>query len=375
MEQVARSERKSASSRRKLPVALVVSATLVIAALAVFAFAVSGPVSARAPEGASSARLAADLVAGSVAAPTAAASSVIAKCHVGDNPVGVAYDPLNHYIYVADNGPGDGSGGAITVLKASCHVVATISLTALSFTPYGVAYDPSTHNVLVSDDDYGYVFVLSGTSIVNVLTGFCEPQAMTWDAQASAMLVMDYCNQVDAIYGNTQSGVDTGAISSFCDASSVLDAAGYVWVGDQCAPYTVDLFDPATFALVGHFTISTAPGALAWDPVNDTVLVGSEFGNTMHLLDPATVALHTYVNTTFPLGQLLATGSILYSPTTHAMYVSDRAGSDVWKISSSGKVHHDFIASGAGLEFMTYDAATSYIYVCGYYTNTVYQIQ
>jgi DNA-binding beta-propeller fold protein YncE len=375
MEQVARSEREKASRRRKLRVALVVSATLVIAALAVFAFAASGPVSARASGGSSSPRPTADLAGGSLTASTAAVSSVIAKCHVGDNPVGIAYDPLNHYVYVADNGPGGGTGGAITILKASCHVVATIALTSVSFTPYGVAYDPSTHNVLVSDDDYGYVFVLSGTSIVDVLTGFCSPQAMTWDAQADAMLVVDPCNAVDAIYGNTQQGVDTGAISSVCDASSVLDAAGYIWVTDECAPYTVDLFNPVTFALVGHFTISTEPQALAWDPVNDTVLVGSAFGNTMHVLDPASVALNTYINTTFPLGKLLGTGSILYSPTTHAIYVSDRAGSDVWKISSSGKVHHDFIASSADLEFMTYDVATTHIYVCGYNTNTVYQIQ
>ncbi len=304
---------------------------------------------------------------------TAASGAVSARCLVGENPEQVAYDPIDHYVYVADNGPGGGLDGAITILQSPCHVVATIPLSYASATPFGVAYEPSVHEVLVSENNYGQVFVLAGTTIKNVLSGLCSPGMMTWDAQAKAMLIADGCGYVDAIFGDTSLGVDSGAIS-VCNAAAVLDAAGYIWVADQCAPYQVSLYDPETFAYIGAFTISTPPEALAYDPVDGTVLVGSAFSSVMHVLYPSTVALHTYLNTTFSLGKLLGAGDIIYSPATHDMYVSGRAGSDVWKITSAGKFQSVFLGTDATPQFMAYDPATQDIYVTGWSTDTVYVI-
>jgi hypothetical protein len=362
-------QREEAESYRRNRAASVAAAVPVIVAFAVVAFALTGLAAAQTGTAHASPRSAHDLSGGTVGAVSPAGSSVSARCLVGDNPEGVAYDPSDHDVYVADYAPGD---GGISILKAPCTLITTIHLS--SGTPYGAAYDPSTHDIMVSDPSMDAVYVLQGTSIVTILDGFCSPSSMTWDAPADALLVVDSWCGVDAIYGNTQTGVEVPAIND-CSAAAALVADGYVWVADQCGtPYSVDVFDASTFASVGSFSISTVPGALAWDPVNDTVLVGSLYGNTMHVLEPATVALHTYVNSTFALGKLLGTTSILYSPTTHDMYVSGRAGSDIWTISSAGVSHSVAVGSGADLQFMSYDAATHHIYVTGWATNTVYVI-
>ncbi len=369
MRAISRPQREIDESYRRRRAASAAVSVIVLVAFAVAAFALAGVASAQPGTSAPSSTAAVGIVGPAVGAIVPSGSAVSASCLVGNNPEGVAYDPSDHDVYVADSESGD---GGISILKAPCTVIATIHLG--TDIPYGVAYDPSLHEVLVSDSYDDQVYFLKGTSIVTILGGFCSPGPMTWDAPANAMLVVDYCGGVDAIFGSTEAGVQLFAIND-CQAASLLVADGYVWIGDQCGmPYSVDLFDASTFAYVGSFSISTVPGAIAWDPVNDTVLVGSLFGNTMHVLDPASVVLHTYVNTTFSLGKLLGTTSILYSPTTHDIYVSGRAGSDVWTISSSGVSHAVFVGTGAELQFMAYDSGTHHIYVTGWATNTVYVI-
>ena len=191
---------------------------IVLVAFAVAAFALAGVASAQPGTSAPSSTAAVGIVGPAVGAIVPSGSAVSASCLVGNNPEGVAYDPSDHDVHVADSESGD---GGISILKAPCTVIATIHLG--TDIPYGVAYDPSLHEVLVSDSYDDQVYFLKGTSIVTILGGFCSPGPMTWDAPANAMLVVDYCGGVDAIFGSTEAGVQLFAIND-CQAASLLVA-------------------------------------------------------------------------------------------------------------------------------------------------------
>lgn len=301
---------------------------------------------------------------GSVPSPTAlttTAPSVVTKCAVGPGPEQAAYDPLNHDIYVA-------SGSTITIVASPCHLLKQIVGAGTNFD--GVGYDPAAKVMLVSEYNSGNLFVLSGTTLVSEFGGFCSPGPMAWDGAIRAMLVVDYCGWVDAVFAPTSSGVSS--FGGGCP-SGVAVADGYVWVSDTCGP-SVDVYDASTFVSLGSFAIAMAPSALAWDPVNDTMLVGSQFSHLMFVLDPTSIATHTFASTWFPLGSLLGTGGIAYSPYSHTMYITGRIGNYLWTIASTGSVHHLTLGTGANALGLAYDPANHRVYVCGYGTNTLYVV-
>jgi DNA-binding beta-propeller fold protein YncE len=271
---------------------------------------------------------------------------------------------LNHYLYVA-------AGSSISIVSSPCHVVATIFGVGTDFD--GVGYDPHTKSVLVCEYNSGQLFVVSGTSVVGSFGGsFCSPGPMAWDSAADAMLVVDCCGEIDEVFGTFPS-----ATTSFgeCAPVAIAVAASYVWVSDDCgAPYSVDVFNASTFLGVGAFSLPTAPSGLGWDPVNHTVLVGSLFTHLMYVLYPATVATHGFQNTTFPLGTLLGTGGVTYSPSSHFMYVTGRIGNYLWTVSASGIVRHVELGSGADGTLMVYDPSNHYVYICGSGTGRLYVV-
>ena len=295
---------------------------------------------------------------------SAGVPSPVTSCSVGGTPSQVAYDPLNHYLYVA-------SGNLISIVSSPCHVVATIYGIGANFD--GAAYDPHTKSVLVSEGNSGQLFVLSGTSVIGSFGGsFCTPGPMAWDSAIDAMLVVDYCGQIDEVFGTSPS-----ATTSFYDCApvAIAVAASYVWVSDDCgAPYSIDVFSDSTLLGVGAFYLPTAPSGLAWDPVNHTVIVGSLFTHWMYVLYPATVATHAFENTTFPLGTLLGTGGVTYSPWSHFMYVTGRIGNYLWTVSATGVVHHFDLGSGSDGMLMVYDPSDHYVYVCGSGTGRLYVV-
>jgi len=79
-------------------------------------------------------------------------TTVIATIPVGTWPVGVAYDPSNGYIYVADSG-----SNTVSVIDGTT-VIATIPV---GIEPAGVAYDPSNGYIYVTNFASGTVSIIS----------------------------------------------------------------------------------------------------------------------------------------------------------------------------------------------------------------------
>jgi YVTN family beta-propeller protein len=93
---------------------------------------------------------------------------------VGDDPDGIAVDPSNGTLYVADAG----SGVVSVVSEAADAVVATVAL-GPGTDPEAVAVDDSTHAVYVTDSGSNAVSVIDGTTCNAVTQTGCSTVATT----------------------------------------------------------------------------------------------------------------------------------------------------------------------------------------------------
>jgi YVTN family beta-propeller protein len=114
-----------------------------------------------------------------------ATNTVIVNITVGRSPTGVAYDPSNGYIYVANWG-----SGTVSVINGATNtVIATIPV---GIEPAGVAYDPSNGYIYVANYGSDTVSVINGTTVIATIPVGIEPAGVAYDPSNGYIYVANY---------------------------------------------------------------------------------------------------------------------------------------------------------------------------------------
>jgi DNA-binding beta-propeller fold protein YncE len=349
-----------------------VSIAVLITAVIVLSSSVggmSGPVGGRSAFASPSTSLR-DFAASSGSTP----KGVLASCspRVGIYPAFEAYDSADGLVYTANS-----AGAPISIVKPLCSVIQSVSPLGIEFHSFGVAYDPLTKEIVVPGENFldaqFLVEVLQGTSLVKRIPfGNDCPAGGAWDPAIDAMLLPDMCsNGIDLLYLTEVSGVTRAAviIAGFDvgnDPGTVLVADGYIF----SAGNRVDVFNEHTLAFVGSFAVTGSfTIAMAWDPLNDTVVLG----NLDYYPRESVVFLHVdsiksgtftyrYMPTYFGSG----VGGIAYSPATQEIYLSPFGVSNVWKLSPSGQLTRVYLGADVQPFALLYDPVNHDMYVGGY---------
>jgi len=122
-------------------------------------------------------------------------------------PWGIAYDPSNGYLYVADTG-----SNTVSVINGAT-VIATIPV---GFYPWGVAYDPSNRYIYVTNFGSETVSVIDGannTVIANITVG-SAPMGVAYDPSNGYIYVTNSAS-------GTVSIISTSVLTSSTSISSV----------------------------------------------------------------------------------------------------------------------------------------------------------
>jgi DNA-binding beta-propeller fold protein YncE len=123
----------------------------------------------------------------------------------GSYPAGVAYDPQNGYMYVANAASAANGGASVTVIS-NRTVIATI--TGGMATPLAVLYDPANGRIYVSDQNLvdpivGWVTVISGTKEVGTIGVGGGPFGEAYDPESGYILTTNSgTNNVSVITGS-----------------------------------------------------------------------------------------------------------------------------------------------------------------------------
>jgi DNA-binding beta-propeller fold protein YncE len=298
-----------------------------------------------------------------------------------------AYDPADGLIYAASIGPGSPS---IVIVKPPCDVVATILPKGAAY-PDRVAYDPVTREVVVTDFIAGLGFVLQGTSLVKIVGLGGEyyhcPTGVSWDANLRVMLIADSCAKdyrggidelsLSVVAGVTKSTVVLSAFDVGNEPGAVFVADGYVFsVG-----YAVDVYNDRTLSFLGSYAVGGGvSSAFAWDPLNDTVVLGrpaQRSSDSVVFLDTNSIRSGTFVFYHWRTHGILSDGAggVAYSPFTKDLYFTAFGGNDVWELGESGMTTHVFLTQNAEPEGLAYDPVNNDVYVCATTSGNLYVIR
>jgi len=192
---------------------------------------------------------------------------------VGPNPVAVAVDQRTHTVFVADQGTGPGTGGAVSVINAdSCNAgnqagcARVESLDVPGGNPDGIAVDPGTDTVYVTTITSG------GPNLLSVFNG------ATCDAENTTG-----CGQTPTTLQIGQSAVGGSDLSVAISQETNTLYVTNVTYGNQTADTvfvingkTCDAADTAGCSQTpATITVGSDPRELAVDPATDTIYVAN----------------------------------------------------------------------------------------------------
>ena len=203
--------------------------------------------------------------------------AVLAKAPAGEYPDGLAYDPVQRHVFVSDE-----SGGIETVIAASGHRIATISLGGDAG---NVQFDPATDHVLADVQTRNEIAVIDPKSN-RILKRIHVPN----------------CNNDHGLLIDSPHRIAFVA----CDGNAKL--------------LTLNL---RTMSFTGTFNVGQSPDVLAYDAAKRRLYVSAESGVVAVFAETATSAKR--------LGAaFLATEAhtVAVDPTTHLIYFPLQAGSN-----------------------------------------------
>jgi len=202
--------------------------------------------------------------------------AVLASAPAGEYPDGLAYDPLQRHVFVSDE-----SGGVETVIAASGHQIATISLGGDAG---NVQFDPASDRVLADVQTRNEIAVI-------------DPRSN----RIVKRIHVPNCNNDHGLL------IDSPRRIAFvaCDGNAKL--------------LTLNL---RTMSFTGTFNVGQSPDVLAFDTANRRLYVAAESGVVAVFAETATSAR--------PLGMsFLATEAhtVAVDPATHLVYFPLQIGS------------------------------------------------
>ncbi len=208
-------------------------------------------------------------------------SCLIGNISTGGEPEGVAFDPLNGEVLVADaaSAPCCSTIGNLTMINGTLQQVTTS--VPVGEQPMSVTIDPANGELFVADRMSNDVWVLNGTTdavMAKVAVG-SRPTAIAYDL-ANGM-----------VYVANSAGGGTGSDIAVLNASSnslSTTLMGYhgadgiavdpqndeVFVSNGGAR-NVTVLNGSDDLEVGQVTVGSAPAGLAYDPFNDLVYVAN----------------------------------------------------------------------------------------------------
>ena len=201
-------------------------------------------------------------------------NTLIATVMVGKAPNGIAFDPDNGDVYVANAYCGtfftDCGMGNVSVIDSSTNTVtATVPV---GRDPEHVAFDPVNGDVYVSNGYNGTISIIDGSTntVISTITTGGYPEGMAFDSLNGDMYVAnDGTASVSVIDGSTNTVITSLNVGPCLWADAFDSSNGDIYVGSQCGnpPFAgiVYVIDGSTNTVTASFSVNSIMYAIAFD--------------------------------------------------------------------------------------------------------------
>ncbi|MCI4317604.1 MAG: hypothetical protein L3J96_03620, partial [Thermoplasmata archaeon] len=233
---------------------------------------------------------------------------------VGLHPQHLAYDTINHDLFVVNQGSEN-----LTVLDASLAPVASVPV---GISPTGIAFDPSNGFLYVSDNYGGNVTVINGTNdhVQTVIT--IKPYdlltAVLYDPHSNHLYVTDASgSNVSVINGATDKVLKSIHVGLEPDSLAYDSSNNTVFVANTGSGNLSVINDSSDS--IAHTVPVYSAGLLAYDAGRNIVFDANSYSPVVY---PVNASNYTVWGPSIPLGGSQAVSGIAYDPTTEETVVA-----------------------------------------------------
>jgi len=297
---------------------------------------------------------------------------VVGGIGVGSGPQGIAYDPANGYLYVAN-----GFQANVTVIDGSTDTVVVPSIGAGTFA-YGVAFDASNGYVYVTNGNAGTGYGSNNVTVIDGATnqvvppgigaGTC-PQGIAYDSSNGYLYVTNFeSNNVTVINGSSnQVVVPSIGVGSRPIGIAYDDANGFLYVTNYLSN-NVTVINGATNTVVApSIGVGSNPNGVTYDPQNGYLYVANMGLANVSVINGATdtVVVSSIGVGSYPFGSA-------YDPSSGYLYVLNSGSDNVTVIDgTTGTVVVGSIGVGTYPYGGAYDPSNGFVYVANPFSNNV----
>lgn len=213
---------------------------------------------------------------------------------VGSYPVALGYDPVRDEVWVANGYSNNltvlnGSTGAVVMPSVALPFISGGNNTTLPQQPDGVAVDPTDGRVYVADYATGNVTVLSSANGSVIDAGISTgsfPEAVLYDSAGGTILVANSGSDTVTVLNASTGAVIVPSIpAGVGPVAMALDSIDQLLYVADAAGGTVTIIDLATDSTIGSpVAVNSDPQGVSFDPATDQVDVSDFLAGTISVL-------------------------------------------------------------------------------------------
>ncbi|MHB8177885.1 MAG: NHL repeat-containing protein [Vulcanimicrobiaceae bacterium] len=200
-----------------------------------------------------------------------------------NGPYGIAYDPANGWLYVANN-----AGNTVTAYNAQGAQQSLTGGWSGLLGPYSIAYDPVNGWLYVANYQGSAVKAYNAQGVLQSPSGFPGlnyPAGIAYDPANGWLYVANYQGNTVTAYdaqGTQQTLTGTFPNLNYPQGIAYDPANGWLYVANL-ASSTVTAYNAqgAQQSLTGTFPSLNYPYSIAYDPANGWLYVANNAGNTV----------------------------------------------------------------------------------------------
>ncbi len=299
-------------------------------------------------------------------------NTVVKSVVPGSLPDGVAYDPANGYIYIANYGSGN-----ISVLNpATESIIQTLPATiGAQNGSTAMVYDPVLQQMISVNDistiDATLNYNSAGGYAAKVFNSVSGAQYITFDA-SNRLLYVAGGNNVVSVYSLNGKLVASIPVSSAVNSVLYVSALNTVFAtANNGSSPDIVMIDPVSNTVTANIslTIGLNPAGMAYDSLNGTLFVSMESSNAVDIVNPVT---HKQI-TEREVGSNPTT--LTYSNVTNQIYVSNSGDENINIINASTyTVVVPYFVPGSDPSQAIYDPYTNSIYIANTGNDSMFVI-
>ncbi|MGA2901879.1 MAG: YncE family protein, partial [Candidatus Acidiferrales bacterium] len=294
----------------------------------------------------------------------------------GDEPHGIAVNPITNKIYFAD-----AYAGTLTVVDGATNAVSSLSYGANS--NWDVVVNPVTNMVYTVDRGLNKVDVFTGATatapaqfVTSITTGGSNLYAIAINPVTNMVYVADDGNfQVFVINGSTNAITATIPLGGNNDPGSiVVNPATNMIYAASFYSNNVSVINGSSNTIAANITVGTNPASLAVNPNTNQIYVANMGSNNISVINgsPNTGTTNT-VTAIVQDTTASSPVSVAVNPETNQIYVANSGSSNTIIINGTHNVVTDVPISGGASTFtsVAVDTSTNEAYVASSATGSV----